>query len=104
MRDPLAALLSPRDGSSLMSKYRRCVDVIYRVIKDEAVVVRTAAAEILALNEVGARILDLLDGGSPLAAVLDRVEQEYDVDRAQLEADAREFLDELVTSGVLETV
>lgn len=89
------------DASSI---YRRCGDVIYRIIEGEAVVVRTGASEVLGLNQVGARILDLIDGKSTVAAVLDRLADEYEVERGVLERDMAAFLRELVDGGVLERV
>jgi hypothetical protein len=91
----------PIDMSSV---YRRCGDVVYRIIDDEAVVVRTNGSEVLGLNAVGARILDLLDGEATVSAVLDALESEYDVARAELEQDMQQFVDELVSGGVVERV
>ena len=83
---------------------RRRGDVRYRLIDGEAVVLRQEAAETLVLNEVGARILDLLDGQTPVTAVVDRLEEEYEAERTELESDCLEFVDDLVHRGVLEVV
>lgn len=82
--------------------FRRKGDVIYRVIDDEAVVVRTGTSEVLGLNAVGARILDLVDGELTVGALIERLASEYEVDRAQLEADVELFLREMTDDGVLE--
>lgn len=84
------------------SVFRRKGDVIYRVIDDEAVVVRTGTSEVLGLNAVGARILDLVDGELTVGALIEQLEGEYEVDRAQLEADVELFLREMSEGGVLE--
>jgi hypothetical protein len=77
-------------------------DVRFRIIDREAVVLRQEAAETLVLNEVGARILSLLDGTTSAKALIDQLEREFEVERAVLEADCHEFLAELNERGVLE--
>ncbi len=77
-------------------------DVRFRVIDGEAVVVRQRAAEVLVLNEVGARILTLADGRSPVTGWLDALEAEFEIDRATLERDILGFAAELAAEGILE--
>ena len=77
-------------------------DVRFRIIDREAVVLRQEAAETMVLNEVGARILELLDGRTAVAEVIDQLEQEFAVDRAELEIDCHKFVDHLTQRGVLE--
>ncbi len=84
------------------SVFRRKGDVIYRLIDDEAVVVRTGTSEVLGLNAVGARILELIDGEITVSALIERLEDEYEVEHAQLEADVELFLREMSDGGVLE--
>jgi hypothetical protein len=83
---------------------RRCPDVRYRTLDGEAVVVRQRAGEVLVLNEVGARLLALVDGATPLAVWVATLLAEYDVDRAVLERDLAELAGELTAAGVLEVV
>ena len=85
-------------------RYRRVADVRYRVLDGEAVVLRQRAAEVLGLNRVGSRVLELVDGETGVPELLDRLADEFEVERATLEADVRVFLDELVAAGVLERV
>lgn len=87
------------DGSTIL---KRRSDVRYRVIEDEAVVVRQTDAEVLVLNAVGARVLDLIDGSSPVRTVLDTVLSEYEVEPARLRTDILDFLRQLSEAGVLE--
>jgi pyrroloquinoline quinone biosynthesis protein D len=84
--------------------FRRASDVRYRVLDGEAVVLRQRAAEVLGLNRVGSRVLELVDGESGVPEILDRLADEFEVERGTLEADVRAFLDELVAAGVLERV
>lgn len=76
----------------------------YRVLGTEAVVVRQNAAEVLALNELGARVLELVDATTSIDGLVDILESEYDVARETLALDVSEFLSELTRLGVVEEV
>lgn len=88
----------------LRSVLKRCQDVRFRKVEDEAVVLRQNAAEVMVLNEVGARILDLADGVTPIEKWVDALFDEFEVDRVTLEQDVLEFAAEMADAGVLEPV
>lgn len=73
-------------------------------IQDEAVVLVLAENRFLAVSEVGARTLELIDGLSPLGEVLARLLEQYDVSPEQLEADVDVFLAQLIAANVVEAV
>ena len=77
-------------------------DVRYRVIGEEAVVVRQEAAEVIALNGVGARVLELLSAERSVREIVEALENEYEVDRPTLESDVTTFVQEIVEAGILE--
>jgi hypothetical protein len=77
-------------------------DVRFRAVPPETVVIRQAGPEVLVLNAVGGRILELLDGRRPVAGVLDALRAEYDVAPDALERDTLAFLAELLAGEVLE--
>jgi len=79
-------------------------DVRFRRVAGEGVVLLQDANEVLALNEVGARILEHIGDGLTMAGIVDRLLEEFDADRAELEADTAEFVRELLESGVIEAV
>jgi len=79
-------------------------DLRFRRIDGEAVVVRQRAGEVLVMNEVAARLLDLADGCTPVGGWIDALAGEYDVDRAALERDVLAFTAELADEGMLEKV
>ena len=83
---------------------KRCADVRYRNIGDEGVVVRQTASEVLVLNEVGVRVLELLEATMPVSGLLDALDAEYEIDRPTLERDVLTYLQELVDAGVIEHV
>lgn len=86
------------------SVLKRSPDIRFRIIDGEAVVVRQKAAEVVVLNEVGARILDLAGGTTPVAAWVEALAAEYEVERAELERDVLAFAGELADQGLLEPV
>jgi hypothetical protein len=71
-------------------------------VADEAVVVRQEDAEVLAINEVGASILELLDSSRSVRAVVAELLEQYDVDPRQLQTDVERFLRELRDAGVIQ--
>jgi hypothetical protein len=77
-------------------------DIRYRRVDGEAVVVRQRAAEVLVMNEVAARLLDLADGRATVGAWVDALAGEYDVDRESLQRDVLAFAAELAAEGMLE--
>ena len=79
-------------------------DVRFRVLQGEAVVLRQDDAEVLVLNEVGSRILELLAGGRTQQAVIDQLLDEFEVDPAQLRTDVSSFIETLKKSSVLDVV
>lgn len=81
---------------------RRRSDIRYRTLDGEAVVVRQRAGEVLVLNEVAARLLDLADGATPLGVWVETLLGEYEVDREVLARDVAECARELTEAGLLE--
>ena len=77
-------------------------DVRFRVVGGEAIVVLQSAAEVVVVNEVGARILELLAEERAFGAVLDALAEDFEAPRDLLERDTREFLAELEAAGIVE--
>lgn len=77
-------------------------DVRFRTIGEEGVVIRQEAGEVLVVNEVGARVLSLLDGERTVEVVLATLAEEFEVEREKLRADLAAYLRELLLNGVIE--
>jgi hypothetical protein len=77
-------------------------DVRYRIVDRQAVLIRQNDPEAVILNEVGARVLGLIEERSPVGQMLDRMAEEFEVDRAVLERDVLAFLQELLDTGIAE--
>jgi len=85
----------------LGSVYERNERVVSRKIVDELILVpirkNVADMETLyTLNEVGARVYELVDGERPVSDIVDRIVSEFEVERTIAEADVREFLAQLL--------
>jgi hypothetical protein len=84
--------------------FRRRNDIRYRIVGPEAVVIRQSGPEVLVLNGVGARVIDVIDARTTVAMLVTRLAEDYDVDRGTLERDVISFLQELADGGVIERV
>lgn len=82
----------------------RAKDIRFRRVGAEAVVLAQDAGEVLVVNEVGARILELADGETPVKDWLRVLEAEYDVPAAALQEDVARYLDELLEKGVFSPI
>ena len=90
-------------------RYERDSDFVYRRIVDEVVLLPIRhnfgdLESIFTLNEVGARIWDLLDGRRTLVEVTDIVVTEFDVTAAAAAADLEDFVRELEGVGAVHLV
>ena len=88
--------------TTLATVYRRAADVRYRVLDDEAVVIRQRAGEVLGLNALGARLLDALDGQRPVGEIVAALAADYAVTLPELERDVLAFYAELAALGLIE--
>jgi hypothetical protein len=87
--------------ANLEKIYERSSEVRYRILEDQAVVVRQDVAQVFVLSEVGARVLELLDGKRKLTDVRDLLLLEFEVDEAQLERDLNEYINRLKEAGLI---
>lgn len=87
--------------ANLEKIYERSSEVRYRILEGQAVVVRQDVAQVFVLSEVGARVLELLDGKRKLADVRDLLLVEYEVDEAQLEQDLNQYIKRLKEAGII---
>jgi hypothetical protein len=81
---------------------RRCRDVRFRTVLDEGVVIKQGSAEVLVLNEVGARTLELLDGERTVADVEAALRREFEAPEGELGRDLAGYLEQLLGAGVIE--
>ena len=93
---------SEPDRSLEVTRYTAAEDVRFRPVLDEGVVIRQRAGEVLVLNAVGVRILELIAKELTLSQIVDALLDEFLVERKELERDVLSFTSELERAGVLE--
>jgi hypothetical protein len=79
----------------------RKVDSAFRRYGEQAWVVRLKDPSNTLLNEVAARVFELLDGRNRVQDVVQTVSSEFEVDPDQARQDVLEFLDELRANDLL---
>lgn len=83
---------------------RRHPDIPWRRVEDEVFIITPFDGNLHNLQAVGARFWELCDGEREWSAIIDSLLEEYDVDRAVLETDLSELVEQLVRRQVLEVV
>jgi hypothetical protein len=94
------------DENYLKTKFRKSDSLVFRKIAQESILVpirRKAgdAEEIYTLNEVGARIWELVDGTRTVEQIRDVIVEEYEVSLREAEKDLMELLGQLQHIGAL---
>lgn len=85
--------------------YRLSPRCRFRVIGDEGVVVRLDGAEVVAINGIGASVLELLrEGKLSFAEVGKAISSKFDIDASTAANDAAAFATELEAAGIVEKV
>lgn len=77
-------------------------DARHRTIGMEGVVVRQKDGEVMVVNEVGTRLLDMISNGSTISDLVSTLAGEFDVDEYQLKMDIIAYLEELMELNVVE--
>ena len=73
----------------------------WRVYEGEVVIVSPEDSTLHTLNPVGTLIWEAADGRTALASIVDRVCEEFEVDRATAARDALAFVEQLCRRGLL---
>lgn len=76
--------------------------VMMRELGGELVMLDAKMENYYGLNEVGTRLMQLAEKGVTLERIVEVLVQEYEVDRARLEADVKRLAGELIEAGLLE--
>lgn len=76
-------------------------DAVESAVGDETVILHLVNGTYFGLDAVGTRIWALLKEGVATPAICRRLADEYGVDLATIEADARKFLSDLEAQGIV---
>ena len=84
-------------------RYTIATHVIARTVGDETVLLDLNQQEYLALDAVGSVVWAGLTEGRSLDEVVDDIVEQFDADRATVEADVVAFIDELAAAALVVT-
>ena len=90
------------DGIGAATRLRVCTGQSSCRLGDESVVLDVKQGRYFGMNDVAARVLELLDRPRSLAELKEALVAEYEVDPARLEADLRALAARLVELGLIE--
>ena len=98
-----------KPNSSLDKFYIKDPSIVSRPVADEYILVPISQSadeveSIYTLNDVAARIWELLDGDHSLVEIRDIIVAEYVVDTAKAQADLQKFLQKLEGIGAVKPV
>ena len=79
-----------------------CKDVLLRPVGEEGVLLNLKTGLYFSLNPVGLRMLETLTSTPSIQQALTSLQEEYEVDPAELENDLRELLGDLLKQGLVE--
>ena len=85
----------------LTSVLEKSDNILFRIVDDEAIIVHIDSNEVLVLNEVGARVVEIMENPTSVVDLLAQLIEEFDVEMERLEADIFKHLEELLTENVL---
>ncbi len=76
-------------------------EVLFQEVSGEIVLLDLASESYFGLDKIGARIWALLKEDKSVGQVLDALLEDYEVDRARLEKDVNELLENLLEAGLI---
>lgn len=87
--------------------FKKSDRVVSRKIVDELILVpiRTSVADmesLYTLNDVGARVYELIDGQRTIAQICDAIVDEFEVTKEQAHTDVSTFTEQLMEIGAIE--
>lgn len=86
---------------SAASYLSRSHDIAARTLGNDTIIMSTLDSTIFMLNGTGTLIWNSADGKTPFSAIVQSVANEFDVSDEQAQADAEEFVSELVEHHLL---
>lgn len=81
---------------------RVSADAVAKRVGDQVVLVQLQTNRIYTLNQTGARLWELLDGGADLEQARNQMLLEFEVTEAELRSNLDQIVDELAEMGLVE--
>ncbi len=83
---------------------KRSDEIMHSDLGDQVVMMDVDAGAYFGLNAVGARIWAMAGEAVALTEVVDRLTEEFDVERAECEEAVAAFADDMVAQGIFQVV
>ncbi len=96
--------MQPLESAVAHRKYIRKPNLETAKLDDSIVMLNLSRNNYVALDDIGARIWDLLQLPHSREELCDRLEGEFEAPAGQIASDVRVFLDELLEEGLLSVV
>jgi hypothetical protein len=90
-----------QESFDLDSHIELAPDARFRGVAGEGVVLNQSTAEVLVINPVGLRVLELMARDGSIAAIIAKLQEEYKVAEAELRRDVLAFLGEMAAAGAV---
>jgi hypothetical protein len=87
---------------SLQFRVRVPDQVLMRQVGDEMVMLDLARENYYGLDPVGARLMQIAESGATLEQISERLLEEFDAAREQVQGDVRRIAAQLIAAGLLE--
>ncbi len=91
-------------AATLSDTVRVAARITFRRVRDEMALLNLDTGVYFGLDEIGARMWELVAEHGRLQTVAERMQEEYDVDPARLRQDLLRLVDELAAKQLLEIV
>lgn len=79
-------------------------DVLYRQVEAEAILLSISGGTYYSLNETSIFFWEALQNQQPLASAVNRIVDEYEVERSQVLTDLQELLQDLSAYGLIRPI
>lgn len=96
--------MSDLPAISLSHRIQLAETVLMEDLAGEAILLDLASEEYFALNELGTRMLRVVEDSASIAAALETLEAEYEVEFSVLQQDLVDYLEQLLHNGLVEIV
>lgn len=85
------------------SIYRKPIHVLVQNFESETVLFNLQSEHYFSLDPIGSRMFELLTSVSSTDGVVEKILDEYDVDRERVEVDLKQLVSELLSRNLLES-
>ena len=87
---------------TLMMIPEKSPDLIWRSLDDGTVIINPEQGDVKVLNEVGARVWELVDGQRSIDQIALEITQDYEVSLDDANKDLKDYLNVMIDQGLLQ--